>query len=294
MSSQRYVSNELTHFIGRGKEQLEQYDLLVNHILKPGWLTYPPHDRRSQRSPSADLSKTISDGQMLAHQIVCFCDIPLADLELHMKKYSKFGIAFRRDFLFSFGANPVFYVANNSTVQENTLIPVDHLLDRMKKAITAGKIDRGLYFDNYLKVLLDLLWILNALAHDYQAVWLTTSRSRDQNRAAAINMLTSLFALSEAEIDQMAAVASSRVACGITIKNISEFLLVGLVDFIKCFDATKAEDDPDNYYMEREWRVPQNIQFTLADVERVIIPRYFAEAFRTDLPQYMGQIHFAE
>jgi hypothetical protein len=36
MSTQRYVSNELTHFIGRGRTENQQYDLLVNQILKPG------------------------------------------------------------------------------------------------------------------------------------------------------------------------------------------------------------------------------------------------------------------
>ena len=28
---QRYISRELSHFVGRGKAEEEQYDLLVNH-----------------------------------------------------------------------------------------------------------------------------------------------------------------------------------------------------------------------------------------------------------------------
>lgn len=106
MSIQRYVSRELTHFIGRGNLPDEQYDIMVNKILKPGWLTFPPHDRRTDRSPGINLSKPISDGQMISSQVVCFCDIPLADLEIHRRKYSNFGISFHRDFLIGFGANP--------------------------------------------------------------------------------------------------------------------------------------------------------------------------------------------
>jgi hypothetical protein len=41
--AQRYVSVELSHFVGRGRSEPDQYDLLVNHILKPGRLTHPPH-----------------------------------------------------------------------------------------------------------------------------------------------------------------------------------------------------------------------------------------------------------
>jgi hypothetical protein len=42
--SQRYVSSELSHFVGKGLPEDDQYNLLVNKILKPGWLTHPPHD----------------------------------------------------------------------------------------------------------------------------------------------------------------------------------------------------------------------------------------------------------
>src|SRR2546425_193273 len=39
---QRYVSDELTHFVGRGREPASQYELLIR-ILTSGWLTHPPH-----------------------------------------------------------------------------------------------------------------------------------------------------------------------------------------------------------------------------------------------------------
>jgi hypothetical protein len=41
---------------------------------------------------------------------ICFCDIPVGDLSIHMRKYSQFGVAFPKDFLLELGASPVMYV----------------------------------------------------------------------------------------------------------------------------------------------------------------------------------------
>ena len=42
--------------------------------------------------------------------MVCFCDIPVDDLDIHMEKYGQFGIAFQKEFLLDQGALPVVYV----------------------------------------------------------------------------------------------------------------------------------------------------------------------------------------
>jgi Putative abortive phage resistance protein AbiGi, antitoxin len=60
--------------------------------------------------------------------------------------------------------------------------------------------------------------------------------------------------------------------------------------FIKPFDPSKADDDPANFYMEREWRVLGKVDFGLDDVVRVFLAkRYFAH-FRKELPEYVGQL----
>ena len=68
---QRYVSNELSHFVGRGLEkQADQYEILVK-ILKTGLLTHPPHNPNI----SGNLSVTdgiFSDNDMYSPQVVCF------------------------------------------------------------------------------------------------------------------------------------------------------------------------------------------------------------------------------
>jgi hypothetical protein len=156
------------------------------------------------------------------------------------------------------------------------------------------KIGRGLYFDDYLKVVLELLWMLDALSHDYQGAWFKGSGDRDNDRSTVIRVMGHLFSLQESELDQFVATQKNRPQLASTLHLISEFLIVGIIEFIKCFDALKEEDDPENYYMEREWRVPRNIQFKLSDVERIIIPRKFVAAFRADVPDYNGQLHFVD
>ena len=46
MPTQRYVSPELTHFVGKRLSEDQQYLLLVNNILKGGCLKVPPIDDR--------------------------------------------------------------------------------------------------------------------------------------------------------------------------------------------------------------------------------------------------------
>ena|ERR1700680_4670543 len=119
---QRYVSNELSHFVGRGLPENEQYETLINKILKPGWLTYPPHNITTLgRTLEVDFSKPISTDEALKYQVVCFCDIPEPDLAIHVNKYSKFGLSFKKAFLINQGASPVFYVANETPVSATEL-----------------------------------------------------------------------------------------------------------------------------------------------------------------------------
>ena len=60
------------------------------------------------RTPDVDVTEAVYS------RVVCFCDIPVTDLAIHMTKYSRFGLSFLKPFLISKGANPVLYVANNS------------------------------------------------------------------------------------------------------------------------------------------------------------------------------------
>jgi hypothetical protein len=118
---QRYVSPELTHFVGKGLSEDKQYSVLVNDILKGGCLKFPPiDDNRCLEGLSSVLPimggtrLPDEDTEAAYSQRVCFCDIPVTDLAIHMKKYSRFGLSFLKRFLIDKGANPVMYVAENS------------------------------------------------------------------------------------------------------------------------------------------------------------------------------------
>jgi hypothetical protein len=75
------------------------------------------------------------------------------------------------------------------------------------------------------------------------------------------------------------------------LANDLEFLVFGQLKF---FTVGLAGDDIDNFYMEREWRVPEGFAFRLDDIARVIVPRAFADPLRSAMPDYSGPITIAE
>jgi len=116
IDTQHYVSHELTHFVAKDEsKESEQYSCLLK-ILQNGWLTHPPHNPNISGGLSIKLLNQLSDNEVYNPQIVCFCDVPIADIEFHSKKYSRFGISFLKSFLIKKGVNPVFYVSKNSMI----------------------------------------------------------------------------------------------------------------------------------------------------------------------------------
>jgi hypothetical protein len=291
-AAQRYVSNELSHFVGRGKTEEEQYDLLVNRILKSGWLTHGPgHDPSLPRGASLDFSKPISKDEAIGYQVVCFCDIPIDGLSIHIDKYSKFGLAFKKEFLIDAGACPVFYVANESPVSATNLISPPEYLDRLKMAKAAGRADRALYFDTSVRGLLDLLAAFDALCcgegdRYFKGGALTASEFKQR--------LGTLMGLSEDQVASAETALKNNTQAITTLRICTDFLLNYVFSFVKCFDAKRDIRDDLHYYMEREWRVAGNVHFNLDDVSRVFLPRKYARRFRADVPDYAGQTSFID
>ncbi len=238
MSQQRYVSNELTHFVGRGLTESEQFDLLLR-ILRAGWLTHPPHDIKQRYRMGRKPHANVSDNEMYAPGVVCFCDIPVGDLEIHIGKYGSFGLAFLKTTYALKSANPVFYIAKSTTVRRTLMSG-------------RGEMPRGEYFNAIMKEF-----------HEFMQD-VTPMLGGDAKQYAKLQ----------------------RVA---RVRNLLEAYVFA---FVKFFDEGKSEGDPDNYYMEREWRVLGNVRFKLDEVSRVIIPRSFASRFRQELPEYCGQLTF--
>jgi len=67
-----------------------------------------------------------------------------------------------------------------------------------------------------------------------------------------------------------------------------------ILSYIKFFDHKLLENHAGNYYFEREWRVLGNFCFQIEDIQRIIMPKSFAEDFRRDFQEYYGQLSFVD
>jgi hypothetical protein len=246
VSSQRYVSDELTHFVGKdlmdesGSDPAERdkrlYDRLLA-ILRQRELTTggtrtgvnaDPSIEKEGLTITAILESTGSEDvrDMFKAYVVCFCDIPVGDVAIHTAKYSPFGIAFSREYLLNHGASPVFYVAEDAVVEgEQT----------------------------------------------YRELFSTEMHFASQ--------YISEQAFGKEEPDA---------------QRVHNFLTLHVFPFVKSFKARSTDDDPENFYMEREWRRYGDLKFALDDVCRVYLPRSFARRLRGDLPDYYGQVTFTD
>ena len=255
MPLQRYVSDELTHFVGKGcksdgalpADYREMQYGVVKLILHSGML-----GKRPWGSPMPTLriirGGSLSSNTMYNPMMVCFCDIPAPDLKIHMDKYSQFGIAFKRSFLVQKGARPVFYVP----------------LDRLD---IYGSVIAGLNAPNPTSHEDVFTQLVNQYHEAFDKV-LSESRTLPGDHPYKKWMLR--------------------------LHELRTELDFRVFSFIKYFEASKSEADAENYYMEREWRLLGCLKFALQDVWRIILPAEYAKRFRQDFPDYNGQITFAE
>jgi hypothetical protein len=246
MLIQRYVSSDLTHFVGRRlKSQGERYKLL-KLILTTGLLKASPKTKGTGplvRVLRKDTELCLSSNRACCLPAVCFCDIPLCDLPLHMIKYKDFGVAFSKDFLTDVGALPIVYVPERG---RPATLPYE--------GYARGRVAfQTVCFDEFWKIFNRVDGALSQLKTEKR----TDHLARDLSR-------------------------------------IITFLEFHLVSNLKFFDHRLADTDPNNFYMEREWRVCQDIPFSLDDVVRVIMPECFGAPFRRDFPAFDGEVVFAD
>jgi hypothetical protein len=255
---QRYTSAELAHFVGRGEKQDDQYSLLVK-ILLSGLLTHPPHDPNISGNLSVNSAFKASTNEMYSPQVVCFCDIPVDDLHIHTAKYSRFGLSLSKDLVVGQGGAPVLYLPRNASVPSGRAPSYDKIKAAMAKhaALEQERIPLGELFDEMVPeygALMDLF---------RQLITHTNSTPGVPEEATRLHRLVL-------------------------------FLAFRLFSYVKFFDHHLEDNDPDNFYMEREWRVIGNVHFALEDVRRIFIPEAYAKQLRTDLPAFVGQLTFVE
>jgi hypothetical protein len=167
--TQRYISKELIHFVGRALKEDEQYKLLI-HIIQSGWLTHPPHNPNISGNLAVNPYAKISKNEMYSPQVICFCDIPSEDLSLHIKKYSPFGLSFSKDFISKNGGGPVHYLSQKSKVRVIKKIETKDMQELFKggKGIEAffDHIDKGEYFDKMMVEYHDLFQMFRKMIMD--------------------------------------------------------------------------------------------------------------------------------
>lgn len=238
-----YVSNHLTHFVGRSlaSDQL-RYELLST-IIRKGTLLDPSHLARqdpifrvvypgdpadeleysSYPNVRHDLGSKLSDNALVQFEIVCFCDIPLEELAIHCAKYGRFGLAFSKPFLIALGASPVMYIPKPGSfemiLQEHHSASGELPYEERKNGDRANLIDTVFAFYNHKVLYPRFLELQNALPE---------ADSFDDVMKIVKQLRTTLF-----------------------YQTAIEAFIFG---HLKFFDPTLPPDHVDNYYMEREWR----------------------------------------
>lgn len=76
--------------------------------------------------------------------------------------------------------------------------------------------------------------------------------------------------------------------------ELRRFFDVHIFNYIKFFDHRKTDDDPENFYFEREWRIVGNVRFAMDDLKTAFFPRCYSNDFREAFPQYTGQVIFTD
>ncbi len=262
VTQQRYVSRELTHFVGAALPSNEERYALLVKILQEGWLTHPPHNLVFSGNLSINPQARISSNEMYEPQVVCFCDIPVIDLDIHVQKYGLFGIAYPKSFLIEQGANPVFYVAKPSRIHSpftsdliaEVMRDPAYDRDKMREALEQ-KIGRGAAFDRAVPEWHRMVELLRILLMDRRATPGVPPEAQQLH--------------------------------GLTL-----FMEFQIFSFIKFFDPSLDDSHRENFYMEREWRVVGNVQFALGNIARVLLPEDFGRRLRQDVPAYTGQVTF--
>lgn len=256
---QRYVSEELAHFVGRGKDMEEQYTLLVR-ILRSGWLTHPPHNPNISGNLQVNTAAKLSKNEMYLPQIVCFCDIPVDDLHIHTSKYSRFGLCLHKDFVTRKGGAPVFYLPRETRVLVLRDLNDDGFEFSPRAFQRDGRYQEISLGDRFDHMILEFHNLMNI----FQDLIMSTKKVRGV--PAEFNRLGRLLG----------------------------FINFKIFSYIKFFDHKLHDNDPDNFYMEREWRVVGNVNFSVDDVQRIFIPKNYAKRLRQDIPEYFGQVTFVE
>lgn len=256
--SQRYLSDELIHLVGRKcKEDGERQYEILKKILAEEWLTHPPHNINQLGNLTINSHARISQNEMYSPQVVCFCDIPIPDLPLHISKYGSFGLSFDKNFIIEKGGSPVLYIPKQSKVRSELRkdVPLEERYEIYKREgpnAIYDHIDKAKLFDQMIQ---KYHKFINSISPDPETE----------------------------DFEQL------------KLKyEIAQFLDFQIFSHIMFYDSVLSDDDPDNYYFEREWRMNGHLKFNIKNIKTIFITKKYSARFRGDFPHYLGQLVFVD
>jgi hypothetical protein len=263
---QSYVSDELTHFVGKAiklpdgsPNNPERYALFLKILCdsvprtpREGWLKASYREKLGPGiTMRSDGQKQLSKNEAVMSTMLCFCDIPLGQLQIHMQKYGSFGIAFCKHFLLRRGATPVYYIPRNA-----------------RSNLTVGRGPRTVaeQFDvlraDFQRFSLDLEEYVTRIDGPTSLL----AKLPGPNTPAG-HRLRGLFSALERDLDEL------------------------MFARMKFFEAGLPEGDDENFYMEREWRLHgDGLRFRLGDIARIFLPQEYCQQFHEDIPEYTGPV----
>lgn len=261
-----YISDTLCHFVGRSmNSDDERFELLLKIIVEQQLKA----NLESPHNPviSSDIDyKGEHLGEVFRRcDCVCFCDIPDEMLEIHTSKYSSFGIGFSKTFLSKQGVHPVLYIPSNGKIIEYPDTKTPH------KPSMAYFLHLSRLFGSFMPI---LLYCIQENPLENQLSLLYSARSETRNMINQWDSKMVQHILNKESFDML---FSESVAFGMFLA------------YVKIFDETLDENDPNNYYMEREWRSITSINFSLADIEKIFLPNtHYKDLFLKKFPDYKG------
>jgi hypothetical protein len=257
MAEQRYISQYLTHFVGRGKKEAEQYELLKTILkerkLKPSDNGEPVDNPNSiSYGIKQPIGTNVDFNDLFFSMPVCLTDIPLGDLPLHIEQYSPFGMSFKKEYLLQYGVRPINYIPRNGSIFNN--------FSGTRETFNPVQMEYTEFFKMFYK-LYDI----------YGKPDISGNANADAEN----------FIPSYKEINKLT-------------KKVLHFVLVHLLLYCKYWDYNSKSSPNEDFYLEREWRGLNVIPFELTEVKRIFIPSSCQSQFASDFPDYSGQVIFPD
>lgn len=130
-----YVSKYLTHWVGRGKEDEEKFEILTQRILRHQALLYS--------KCAIEFRSRYGGIEPGAWQVpmVCFTDIPFSEVEKHCENYSSFGISFDKPYMLTSCVAPVWYSVSPFVYEAYSYLY--HRIKGMKDILEDHKVPQG-------------------------------------------------------------------------------------------------------------------------------------------------------